>query len=321
MRRSWSWILVAIAAAVVVAAIAVSPPATGGTNSVWLRTRKIAAPPTLAFSRGGSIYVGILGGHPGLAVRGGFTDFTFARSGGLYLSRYDRAGSGEGHGCDLLNAAGTLLVGFRSVKAQTGRPVGLCDLAAYPGAGVIFEADYGTYGSTSIWLLDPASKLVRLLAYGYSPTLSSSGRRLLVVRHSYFPGGGSYETLELGTPGRLASFRRIVPIPSRSDNFAYGSPSLSRDGAYFAAARESCDGQVCSDALVAARIGSPPRELGFNVASIRGVAWLNDTTLLVGAARSRLAHTFDLYRVPVNGSPAALVLRAIGGFALRGAYS
>lgn len=208
---------------------------------------------------------------------------------------------------------------WRDIREQVDRGEGLCDISSHPNGGLLFEADNFTLGSVSTWLLDPRSKLVRGVGFGYQPAISGTGRRIVTVVRYYARFGGGYMSLVMYEPGRPQSYRHIVPLPTKSSAPEYGYPSLSRDSRRLAASRSSCGAVTCVEELVAGQLGGRLRATGFSVKTIRGTAWAGDgKSIFVGAARAQGAQ-FDLYQVPLNGNPPRLVVRGIGAWTMRGA--
>jgi len=284
------------------------------------------APPaeTIAFVRGNQVFTARVDGTDAVArlrTRIGFTDVAFDGRGRLYASE---GGSFSGDRCDV-RAAGRdePIVRFGDIVHVVRSESALCHIARDSDRRLIFAAGSVPEGGESVWRLDPASRRVAPLASGHHPTMSGDGRRLVVVQHRTRPGGGTYETLAAGTPGRATSFSRIVPVPPKSAKVNYAFPSLSPDGQRLAALRVTGPLARLRWTIVVGRPGGQLRPVwGVNDRRRLGrIAWPR-------GGRALLVYSFDprrgspkgggeLLRVPLEGSEPTAVLDDLTEFALR----
>lgn len=246
---------------------------------------------TLAFVRGGIAFTAAPDGTRPLAA-GPAVGVAFGHDRTLYRARpAGRAGT-----CDLYRSGRSApVLRFRDVRPR-GVHVGLCELATRPQGGLAAIFSGRTYG------LDLGSRSARLLAPGRDPAFEPNGRSLVVVR------GG---VLQRGVPGVPASFRAITPS---APGLSYRHPAFSPRGAFLASARCA---RTCL--VVLGRAGGTLRPVwrpqSRGPVSVRGLGWLDDSTLLLELARPGAA-AGNLFSLQIGSHLLQRIATGITSFAI-----
>ena len=271
---------------------------------------------TVAFTNGTRVFTAHADGS-GIELRASpprsVADVAFDRAGELYTSEF-----GPRAGCDLYRAgAAEPTLRFRDVRARVRGEVGLCDVTLDPRGGMLFDVTSSAFPSDRIWHVDPRTRRIKQIAFGYHPTIAPNGRRMVVVAPR-----AHYPTLLLGRPNQQpSSFKPIVPTPRSNGTVGYALPAFSPDGTQIAAIRTSARRQKPAiDDLIVGRPGSRLSSI-FRVADGRRlgqVSWLSDgRTVLVNVFDRRRASIGDVYRVPLRGGKPRRILQDVTAFAVR----
>lgn len=273
---------------------------------------------SVAFVRDGKVYETALGAAPRLVDgTGRAVDIAYASDGTLYVSRPE-AGT---QGCVLYRAGdATPIVGFSQLAGQLNTATGLCTIERDPRGGLYVEADDDTLGSEQVFRLDSTGGTVIRAARGAEPAASPNGRRLLVVQQRFFTEGGSFETLALGTPGRLGSFRRIVPRPrSESVGASWAAPAFAPSGNRISAVRQPfASAPDPRNQLVVGPPGGRLRPVwrAGPQQEIVQTAWLSPDTVLAVVA-GRAASRARVTAVDLETRRSRVVLRGVSTIAVR----
>lgn len=282
----------------------------------------------IAFVRGGAAYTADKNGRNIKVVSAPpVVDVAFAAGGtqGVWVSRV----SPGGMYCDLYEAEGdAAYLLFSQVSPIADRSQGFCKLESDRKGGIYFEVDNGTAASSAVWHIAPASAFSSLgefrmsaftiAGWGCCAAPGGRGRLLSVIKHSYYPGGGSYEMPTLGTSGRPGSFRPLFPIPPARSAFMYGPVAISGIGTRIAYGEASGTRVSIIVAQLKNRRIASRRRIVVRLRAgmqLQQLEWFDHDTVLVSYGKS--GKRIDLYRLSTRDGRPHVIVRGVDSFSVR----